>query len=75
MLYMIHPEFIDKNDQVILDKSYNSWTGKANMWILNPNFIEYHKNRIKLGIKGFFMEGGVKTAECEVVKIIGLKNQ
>lgn len=72
-IYMIHPEFIDDNDQVILDKSYNSRTGKANMWILNPDFMDYHRSRIKIGVKGFFMEGGIKTAECEVIRLVGLK--
>ena len=72
-LFMIHPEFINDENQVILDKSFRSWTGKANMWILNPDFIEYHKDRIKLGVKGYFMEGAKRTAECEVIELIGLK--
>ncbi len=69
---MIHPEFIDDSNQVILDMTYKSWTGKANMWILNSDFRQYHKERIKIGTKGFFMEGPNKTAECEVIEIIGL---
>ena len=44
------------------------------MWILNPNYYDYHKQRIKLGTKGYFMEGGHKTAECIVIAIIGLNN-
>ncbi len=71
-IYMIHPEFIDDTNNVILDKTYRPWTGKANMWILNPDFYEYHKQRIKLIIKGYFIEGRHKTAECEVIEIIGL---
>ena len=74
-IYMIHPEFIYDNGQVILDKSYNSWTGKANMWILNPDFMQYHRDRIKIGVKGFFMEGATKTAECEVIEVVGLKHK
>ncbi|KJF42063.1 hypothetical protein [Draconibacterium sediminis] len=72
-IFMIHPEFIDDNGNVILDKSLHSWTGKANMWILNTDFNEYHKRRIKLGLKGFFMEGAHRTAVCEVIEIVGLK--
>jgi hypothetical protein len=72
MIFMIHPEFIDDNYNVILDTSIRLWSGKANMWILNPDFIAYHRERIKIGTKGFFMEGPIKTAECEVIEIIGL---
>jgi len=72
-IFMIHPEFINDENQVILDKSIRSWTGKANMWILNPNYIDYHKERIKIGIQGYFMEGAIKTADCEVIELIGLK--
>lgn len=43
------------------------------MWILNPDFMDYHRSRIKIGVKGFFMEGGIKTAECEVIGLVGLK--
>ena len=73
-IYMIHPEFMDDNKNVIIDLTVHSWNGIANMWILNPNHIQYHKDRIKIGIKGFFMEGPTKTAECEVIEIVGLKS-
>jgi hypothetical protein len=44
------------------------------MWIFNPDFITFHKARIAVGTKGFFMEGLMKTAECEVIEAIGLLN-
>lgn len=70
--YMIFPEFIDENNEIILEGAYVAKTGKANMWIVNPEFIQYHKEKIKIGVKGYFMEGGKKIAECEVIAIIGL---
>jgi hypothetical protein len=71
-IYMIHPEFIDNNNNVITDKSIRSWSGKAKMWILNADFLPYHISRIKVGVKGYFMEGPNKTAECQVIEIIRL---
>lgn len=74
-MWMIHPEFLDINNNVILDKTIRVLqTGKAQMWILNESLYEMHKNRIKIGQKGFFMEGSNKTAECEVIEIISLDN-
>jgi hypothetical protein len=74
MIYMIHPEFLDQDNNVVLDTSIRQWSGKAKMWIFNPKFFQLHKTRIKVGTKGFFMEGGHKTAECEVIEIVGLAN-
>lgn len=73
-LWIIWPEFLDLNENVITDKSIRiDPDGKANMWIMNEQFIEKHKARIKVGQKGFFMEGSRKVAECEVIKIVSLK--
>ena len=69
--WMIWPEFLDDEDNIILDKSLRVPTsGKAKMWILNEALIELHKGRIKIGLKAFFMEGPNKVAECDVIQII-----
>lgn len=74
--WMIHPEFLDKDNNVILDKTIQvASIGNAQMWIVNENFFEYHLNRIKIGQKCFFVEGLTKTAECEVIEIVGLKKR
>jgi hypothetical protein len=73
-IFMIHPEFLDEENNVIINKSHSQWSGKAKMWIINSDFIPFHKNRLKVGTKGFFMEGPTKTAECEVIEIIGFQN-
>jgi hypothetical protein len=74
-LWIIWPEFLDQNDNVIVDKNKRvDLNGKAKMWIMNEQFLDKHRTRIKIGQKGFFMEGRNKVAECEVVEIVGLKS-
>jgi hypothetical protein len=69
--WMIWPEFLDNEDNIILDKSLRvSTSGKAKMWVLNEALIEFHKGRIKIGLKAFFMEGQHIVAECEVIQIV-----
>jgi len=73
-LFMIWPEFLDNENNVILDKSAHISTfGKAKMWIVSEGNQELHKSRIKIGQKGYFMEGPRKVAQCEVVEILRLK--
>lgn len=72
-IYMIHPEFLDKFDNAITEKTVVPESGKALMWIINPDFNDYHKTRLMIGTKGYFMEGPRITAECEVIELIGLK--
>jgi len=72
-LWMIWPEFLDNENNIILDKSIRVATiGKAKMWIINEINQELHRERIKIGLKGFFMEGPHKVAECEVIQIVHL---
>jgi hypothetical protein len=69
-----HNDNETENGMVILRKETRvSPTGKAKMWILSTDFFEYHKNRLKVGTKGYFMEGPTITAECEVIELVGLK--
>ena len=73
-LYGIWPEFLDENNNIILDRNIHvPVSGKAKMWMLDDNFFNYHKSRMKIGTRGYFMEGSHKTAECEVVEFIHLK--
>lgn len=73
-LFMIYPEFEDENGQPITDLSVPvNPEGFARMWILNEDFIKYHQGKIKVGTKGYFMEGNRKVGECEVVELVTLK--
>ena len=70
-MWMIHPEFMYDNGEIILDKTIRvPQTGEAQMWIINENNYNLHKQRINIGQKGFFMEGPTITAECEVIRIV-----
>lgn len=72
-IWMIWPEFLDINNNIILDKSTRVPTfGKAKMWIINEINQELHRERIKIGLKGYFVEGPHKVAECEVIQIVNL---
>lgn len=73
-IYMIHPEFEDNDRNVILDDKISvNQTGTARMWIVLPEMREeIHKHKIKLGTKGYFMEGSRRVGEVEVIKIVGL---
>ena len=72
-IYMIWPEFEDKSQIVITDtsQSVNS-TGTARMWIMNPKMRKFHQELLKVGMTGYFMEGGWRVAECEIIEILGL---
>lgn len=73
-IWMIHPEFLDDSGNIILDKNIRvPNSGTAKMWILSEHLAHIHKARIKIGQKGYFMEGPHKTAACEVIEVVGLK--
>ncbi|MNC65119.1 hypothetical protein D3C75_1153810 [compost metagenome] len=73
-IYCIHPEFEDEDGNIILDEDRSvSMSGTARMWILFDEMREkVHKHRIKVGTKGYFMEGPRRVGEVEVTEIIGL---
>jgi len=72
-IFMIWPEFENKDGEIIL---YNDTSvlaiGTAKMWILVPQRRIYHRDKIKIGTIGYFMEGNRRVAECEVIEILGL---
>jgi hypothetical protein len=72
-IFMIHPEFMLPDGSVFPEGSPVAMTGLATMWILIPEMrAEIHRQRIRLGVRGFFMEGSRRVAEAEVTRIIGL---
>lgn len=70
-IFMIWPEFEDENGGLILSGQVLR-EGIARMWIINSKMRKYHQSQITKGTKGFFMEGGRKTADCEVIEIVDL---
>ena len=74
-LFMIWPEFENTDGQVIFQIDCPvPLSGIARMWIVIPERRPYHSRKIKLGLLGYFMEGGKKVAECEVIELVGLLN-
>ncbi|MGV3559675.1 hypothetical protein [Larkinella arboricola] len=72
--FMIWPEFLDKNG-VILSEELEPICpyGIAIMWIVSPDLRRtIHQQRIKVGTRGYFMEGSRKVGVCEVTQILGL---
>ena len=72
-VFIIWPEFEDENGKIILDNTKSvPVTGTARMWIINPETRPIHRGHIEIGLKGYFMEGSRRTAECTVIEIVGL---
>ena len=72
-IFMMWPEFESENGELILDDSVSvPLSGTARMWIIFPVMRMYHKAKIKVGLKGYFMEGGKRVAECELIEILDL---
>ncbi len=69
--YMIWPEFESEDGRVINSKNLSvPNTGTARMWIVDARMrARVHQTKIKLGTRGYFMEGGKRVAELVVVKI------
>ena len=70
-VYMIWPELLDENGQVIEDKTPGSapHKGRANMWILSEEMREFHRKRIKVGMKGYWVRGSFKVANVTVIEL------
>ena len=72
---MIWPEFEDKEGMLIPEKTQVLSSGVARMWIVNSEMIEkVHKGRMKIGTKGYFMEGGRKVAEAQIIRLVRLSD-
>ncbi len=68
--YMIFPEFRDEKGNIITDNSEDvSVEGIADMWIIMPEMIDFHKSKLEIGRRGYLVEGSVKMAECEIISI------
>jgi len=73
-IYMIWPEFEDEQGNIIIQSDCPiSQEGIARMWIIMPPMRLFHRDKINIGLKGFFMEGSRRVAECEVIELIDLK--
>ena len=73
-IHMIWPELLDSSGNVVLDMTPGIMPkhGKANMWIINDERQEFHRDKIKIGTKGYWVRGPYKMASATVVEIAGL---
>lgn len=73
-VHMIWPEFLDDGGDVIVDKTIQPQKeGCATMWIgTHESRIKFHRPRLKVGTKGYWVVGSKKVAKVTVTKILGL---
>lgn len=73
-IYMIWPEFEDEFGNVITDSSISiAQEGTARMWIIMAGMRKFHRDKIKVGLKGYVMEGSRRVAECQVLELLALE--
>ena len=76
-IWMIWPEFIDNDGNVILNFETLPESGRATMWILvrEEKYLKMHRERLKVGLVGELVVGSRVLARAKVTKILGLKNE
>ncbi|KXX69402.1 hypothetical protein [Flammeovirga sp. SJP92] len=67
-LFMIYPEFEDGDGNILSNEKPIPPTGIARMFIFRKSKINFHKEKIHVGIKGTFNEGK-PIGKCEVIEI------
>jgi len=70
--FMIHPEFESEVGTALSEDDDVPPNGTAGMWILVDEMRDFHRERIRVGVKGFMMAGSDKLAEVEVIEVISL---
>ena len=73
-IWCIWPEFLSADGTMFPDNERVPVEGLADMYILNKDLRAEHAKRIHVGAKGYFVEGPKRTAECEIVAVLGLAN-
>ena len=72
-IYMIHPEFLDGVGHPLAENVAVPLSGTASMWILSPEMrASIHRRRVKIGVRGHFMEGPRKIGDLTIEEIAGL---
>jgi hypothetical protein len=69
--WIIHPVFLGLDEQVLPVEPL-PMVGQANMFILNAELRSLHRQRIRLGTRGYFVEGPHRVGVCEVVEVLRL---
>jgi hypothetical protein len=72
---MIHPEFESSAGKPLSEDENVPSAGTAGMWIIVEKMRDFHREKIKVGVKGFMMGGPDKLAEVEIIEVISLSNK
>lgn len=68
---MVYPEFLDPGGQPIPNGPFAP-VGQANMFVLNPAMLGFHRQRVRPGVRGYFMKGR-PVGVWEVAEVLGLR--
>ncbi len=72
-LFMIWPIFIDEVGRVREPGLFVPAEGMAQMFIVDDELrLSLHSERLKPGVKGYFMEGPHRVAEATVTRMLAL---
>ena len=69
--FMIWPEFLGL-DGKLLPAGEVPPLGQADMFFFGPGPQELHRQHIRPGVRGYFVEGSRRMGVCEVVEVLGL---
>lgn len=69
--FTIWPEILYPNGELLVD-GYVPMHGLADIFIVFSASRAFHQQHIKLGLRGYFVEGPHLVAVCEVVAILSL---
>jgi hypothetical protein len=72
--FMIHPEFESAIGKPLSEGEDIPPGGTAGMWISVEKMRDFHRERIKVGVKGFMMGGPDRLAEVEVIEVVSLSS-
>lgn len=71
--WIIWPLFVYESGEFVPEGDQVANQGAAHMMVVDKELRQtVHRERIRLGTKGFFVEGGKKVAEATVVRIVDL---
>ena len=73
-IYMIHPLAVDEDHLQYSSHEFMPSEGLAEMRILFAQMRPIHRKKIKVGVKGYFVEGSRRVAEAEVIDILYLNH-
>jgi hypothetical protein len=71
---MIHPEFESEEGGPLSEAETVPPIGTAGMWILVDEMRSYHRERIRVRVRGFMMGGPDRLAEVEVIEVVSLSS-